>query len=311
MHALVFADRSAERLLPITRKTPAALLPVAGKTLIEHTLDDLAAAGIVDVTLILSKHAAAIEKQLGHRMRWKPGIRFVRAGIGESPTDVACRIAMRLPNTFLALRGDVYREPCLESFLTAAKSVLSTQVTGRINGRDAQVCLCRKRDLQLDVLAQAGHEPAEPGGWRVVEIGPGVYSPVRDITDFYLVNIEALTRLAGPKGSSNHTTHYRLIRDAENATGIPGQVSGPVMLGTGYSIGKDARLVGPVVVGKGACIEDGAFLHSCIVLPGACIPAGTRLNNAIIAEQMALDISGNTICRFADRLGRPGVSSAA
>ncbi len=309
MHALVFADRTAERLLPMTRNTPTALLPVAGKTLLEHTLDNLVTAGIVDVTLIVREHAGTIQEKIqSNTALRKLTVRIVRAGGAESPTDVARRIAARLPDTFLALRGDVYREPCLDKFLVAAKSVLATQVTGRINGRDAQICLCRKRDLQLDGLSSRAEEQSDPPGWRAVEIGSGIYSGIQDITEFYLANLEALTQLADTANTTARTADYRLIRDGENATGIRGQITGPAILGTGYSIGANARLVGPVIVGKGACIENGAFLHACIIFPGSYIPANTRLQNAIVTEQMALDISGNTICRFADRLG---VSSAA
>jgi NDP-sugar pyrophosphorylase family protein len=308
MHALVFADRPSDRLLPLTRKIPAALLPVAGKSLLEHTLDDLANAGIADVTIIVREHAGVFEEWLKNTSIPKPAIRLARARFAESPTEVARRIASRLPDTFLALRGDVYREPCLESFLAGAKSVLATQVTGRINGRDAQVCLCRKRDLQLDALEGAGADGADLPGWRAVEIASGLFSPVGDITEYYLANIESLVQLAGAGNQLNHPSDYQLIRDGQDATGIPGNISGPVLLGSGCAISEDARLVGPVVVGHNTGIDAGAFLHACIVLPGTYIPAGTRLQNAIVAEQMAVDINGKTICRFADRLN---VSTAA
>lgn len=43
MKAIILAGGYATRLLPLTKQTPKALLPIAGKPMIEHVLDSLAA----------------------------------------------------------------------------------------------------------------------------------------------------------------------------------------------------------------------------------------------------------------------------
>ena len=65
MKTFIFADRSDTGLEPLTRNTCAALLPVAGKAVIEYTIEDLARAGIKQAVIVVSAHADRVETQLG------------------------------------------------------------------------------------------------------------------------------------------------------------------------------------------------------------------------------------------------------
>jgi mannose-1-phosphate guanylyltransferase len=64
-----------------------------------------------------------------------------------------------------------------------------------------------------------------------------------------------------------------------------GALRGPVLIGAGCEIGDDVRIDGPAVIGDGTRVGDGARLHEVIALPGAEIPAGTVLIDAIVAQR--------------------------
>ena len=302
MDALVFADRTGNELLPLTKNIPVSLLPVRGKPLIEHTLDDLAAASVTSAMLVVGDDSRTLKASLGDGDRWNMRIQYVESSPGESPTRFAKRLAGRLPDKFLALRGDVYRSPSIPAFRKAANEILASQVIGEINGRSAQLCLCRNKDTELDSLAwraQQGH-PGVVENWRSVDLGPGGFSQLTDITDFYLTNLDeldvkvaALNRAAGSDERRYHAEENASIEEASI-------IDGPVLLGAHSSVNPRSTLFGPVVIGENAYIDCDVFLHACVVLPGTRVPAGMRLRNAVVTSEMAFRMDGSLLHRFGD-----------
>jgi mannose-1-phosphate guanylyltransferase len=67
--------------------------------------------------------------------------------------------------------------------------------------------------------------------------------------------------------------------------GDEGALSGPVLLGAGCEIGDDVRIDGPAVIGDGVRVGAGARLREVIALPGAEIPAGSILIDAIAGRR--------------------------
>jgi len=64
-----------------------------------------------------------------------------------------------------------------------------------------------------------------------------------------------------------------------------GELRGPVLLGPGCEIGDDVRIDGPAVIGDGASVGAGSRLREVIALPGAEIPAGSVLIDAIVGRR--------------------------
>ena len=61
MKAVIIADRSHPELAPLTEKTCAGLLPVAGKPLIEHTLESLVEIGVQQAYVVTSEFGSLPE----------------------------------------------------------------------------------------------------------------------------------------------------------------------------------------------------------------------------------------------------------
>jgi NDP-sugar pyrophosphorylase family protein len=80
------------------------------------------------------------------------------------------------------------------------------------------------------------------------------------------------------------------IFDSAAAAGFGGDIEleGPVLLGEGVKVGEGARLDGPLVIGPGAQIGAGARLRESVLLPGAEIPADGLLAGAIAGSARAL-----------------------
>ena len=65
MKAMILAAGYGKRLQPLTNKTPKPLLSVAGKPLLQHHIERLAAIGVTDLVINISWLAEQIESYFG------------------------------------------------------------------------------------------------------------------------------------------------------------------------------------------------------------------------------------------------------
>jgi NDP-sugar pyrophosphorylase family protein len=70
MKTILLANRLAPELSPLTELTCAALLRVAGKPLLIHAIESIAAARLTDIFVVVSPFADHVEKMLGDGARW-------------------------------------------------------------------------------------------------------------------------------------------------------------------------------------------------------------------------------------------------
>ncbi len=169
MRALVFADRQGAELAPLTENLPLALLPVAGKEVLVHCIEDLVGAGVRELLIVVSAHADQIEAALGDGRRWGAAFRFVLSRGEEDPGEVWRRLSLAEDEPLLALRGDVLRAPAVAAFLDLAQGRAGARLVGHLGDPRGGLVLVRPR------LAMAESSSELPGG------GPGTLSgPVAD-----------------------------------------------------------------------------------------------------------------------------------
>lgn len=112
MKAIILAAGYGHRMLPLTQHTPKPLLKVAGKPLIEHHLEKLAASGIEDVIINTSHLGDAIQETLGSGSRFNLNIRYSPES-EPLGTGGGIRRAMRLLNDdepFIVLNADIWTD---------------------------------------------------------------------------------------------------------------------------------------------------------------------------------------------------------
>lgn len=112
MRALILAAGLGERMRPLTDHTPKPLLEVAGKPLIVHHLERLAASGVRYVVINTSHLAEQFPATLGDGSRW--GLRIRYAYEGETPLETGGGMLHALPlladEPFIAVNGDVFTD---------------------------------------------------------------------------------------------------------------------------------------------------------------------------------------------------------
>lgn len=132
MKAMILAAGRGERMKPLTDTQPKPLLHVAGKPLIQHHIEALAAAGIRDIVINLAWKGAMIRTALGDGSKF--GVRVAYSDEGENRLETGGGIFNALPllgtEPFLIVNGDVWTD-------WIAKRLTGTSaVTPRLNGAD-------------------------------------------------------------------------------------------------------------------------------------------------------------------------------
>ncbi|MCK0713762.1 N-acetylmuramate alpha-1-phosphate uridylyltransferase MurU [Chromohalobacter sarecensis] len=116
MKAMILAAGLGTRMRPLTDHCPKPLLPIAGKPLIVHHLERLAAAGITDIVINVSYRAEQIVEALGDGQRFGVSLTFSHE---TTPLETAGGIRHALPllgkAPFLVINGDVWCDAALKT----------------------------------------------------------------------------------------------------------------------------------------------------------------------------------------------------
>ncbi len=111
MKAMILAAGRGERLRPLTDETPKPLIKVAGKSLIEYHLVNLASAGFNEIVINTAWLAEKIHHALGDGSRYGVSIKYSDEG---SALETAGGIVNALPllgdETFLVVNGDIWSD---------------------------------------------------------------------------------------------------------------------------------------------------------------------------------------------------------
>jgi MurNAc alpha-1-phosphate uridylyltransferase len=128
MKAMILAAGRGERLRPLTDETPKPLIKVAGRSLIEYHIDNLAKAGIKEIVINTAWLADRIHKQLGDGSEYGVSIRYSDEGTAlETAGGIINALPLLGDDPFLVVNGDIW---CDFDFTSIAE--LSPQVQAHL-----------------------------------------------------------------------------------------------------------------------------------------------------------------------------------
>jgi len=109
MKAMILAAGRGERMRPLTDTTPKPLLLVAGKPIIQYTIEQLVSAGFSEIVINIAHLGQQIKKALGNGNQL--GASIVYSDEGETALETAGGIINALPllgkDPFLVVNGDI------------------------------------------------------------------------------------------------------------------------------------------------------------------------------------------------------------
>ena len=109
MKAMILAAGRGERLRPLTDETPKPLIKVAGKSLIEYHLENLAKAGISEIIINTAWLAEKIHQHLGDGSDYGVSIHYSDEGQAlETAGGIIKALPMLGNEPFLVVNGDIW-----------------------------------------------------------------------------------------------------------------------------------------------------------------------------------------------------------
>jgi MurNAc alpha-1-phosphate uridylyltransferase len=109
MKAMILAAGRGERLRPLTDEIPKPLLKVAGKSLIEYHIENLAGAGFKEIIINTAWLAEKIHQQLGDGSDYGVSIQYSDEGIAlETAGGIINALPLLGEYPFLVVNGDIW-----------------------------------------------------------------------------------------------------------------------------------------------------------------------------------------------------------
>ncbi len=317
MQAVVLAAGRGKRLQPITLTRSKAMVPVAGKPIVERVMDDLIANGLSDFVLVISPDDEEIQRYFGDGAVLGVKIQFAhqteRLGMAHA---LACAA------------------PCIygDFFLAACDNLVSAEHVGRMvaawNTKPRPSGVLTLMPVEPERLGAVGIVETD-GRWvrrivekptpeeapsnissvplyafsrRILEYLPEVPLSARgeyELQDAIQMLIERDGGVCGVTIARRRTVttpddllalnrHY-LDREASRVVLAPKGVEGdirlipPLHIEPGAVIGPGCTIGPYVVMEEGCRVGKNAVLKEAIVLRGAVVPEGATVNGQVVA----------------------------
>jgi N-acetylglucosaminyldiphosphoundecaprenol N-acetyl-beta-D-mannosaminyltransferase len=284
VRAVIFATRRAANGLPVPADTPAALLPMGCHTVIEQVMERLLHAAITEVDIVASDRPEALRALLGDGSRWGVRLHWHLAADPHRPYGVL-------------------RSPVLQH--------VHRLVIGHADNCPGVDALMRLSHTQAWALHAAPDCDPQWSGWaslapdRLAELPPdmGIDELVRAMAGRALPPVLWTEKDLALLNGSHEQLHAALATgQAQSLSDVPAswlktswgamsplarvhpqaRLTGPVRIGPGCIVGRDAELGPAVVLSRNVVVSGGSRLSHCVILPDSYVGAGLDLSHAVV-----------------------------
>lgn len=275
--AVILADQAGSSLSPLSDGIGTAMLPLLGKPLLVHAVEDVAQAGLKRVLVVAGPFTHAASRALGNGGRWGLEIKIVEGRDDDAWSD----------HPLLVVRADIARPPFVGAFLEAANKAVQGRLRAMARG------------------AECGIDFWRPGVSGMAEIHlEAECHVVESFAAYHRANLEALNdRLGGLLVDGRSI----LREDGDELIAGRGSRVEPASLTKGHAyvgaftrIASSSRLLGNVVIGEGAVIEAGTRIEDSVVMPGTYVGADLDVRGAIVAPGRLIAVDTGAVTEIAD-----------
>jgi glucose-1-phosphate thymidylyltransferase len=341
MKALVLSGGSGTRLRPITHTSAKQLVPVANKPVLFYGLEDIAAAGVTDVGIVVGDTAPAIEEAVGDGSRFGIKVTYIRQ---QAPLGLAHAVLVARDflgdDDFVMYLGDNFIvggiTEIVEEFTAqrpAARIMLQQvsdprafgvaeldRATGRVKGLEEKPKQ-PKSDLALVgvyLFSPAIHEAVASlkPSWRgELEITEAIQWL---IDNGRTVNSTTITGYWKDTGNvADMLEVNRLVLEGQEPR-IDGTVDeaceiiGRVVVEAGATV-SGSRIVGPAVIGAGSTIT-GSYIGPFTAIDADCSVSESEIEYSIVLSNASISgvrrIEASLIGHYAEVTPAPRVPRA-
>uniref|UniRef100_A0A7C5LAA0 Nucleotidyl transferase domain-containing protein n=1 Tax=Caldiarchaeum subterraneum TaxID=311458 RepID=A0A7C5LAA0_CALS0 len=320
LKAVVLAAGYGKRLMPLTANRPKHVLPIAGKPLINHTLEALAKAGADEIGVLLGYRSEEIVEALkkfdGARLEYIYQEEI--AGTGAALRE--CRGFLAGEEHFLVVYGDLtvtaevvlelvdfFRRNMLDGVL-AAVEVEETGPYGVVETRDGLLARIGEKESRRGPINAGIYILGGEVFDELEKTRPSIRGEI-ELTDA-LNNLAAKGRRLGVKMfgkgwwfdigrpadylAANHTYIRRLLGEGMMVgprvyLGNNVSLKGPLVIAEGVTIEDDCIVEGPAMVCERVRIAADSVVKASLILEDCYIGPSSKLQNSIICEKTVFE----------------------
>ncbi len=299
MDVIIFADRKGQELLPLTDQTCVALLPVAGKLILEHTLEALVDAGVRQAHIILSPFADQVKELLGNGERWGMTLTFSTSRGEESTLQELSKLQNQPVSPFLMMRGDVIRSGSVKDFLHQSELLTAPSVQALYGRENAYMLLCRDTvDVDIETLNWTDLKPIAFAKTTVDM--KGSVARIDSLAAFHQTNLDAAAGRLDTLLIPGRQTALGMTQ-GRNTEAYPQNLKqGIALIGSNCHLHPSVELTGEVVIGDNVIIDSRVTIESSVILPHSYIGELVELRNAIVRGNDLIRVDNEAILKISD-----------
>jgi mannose-1-phosphate guanylyltransferase/mannose-1-phosphate guanylyltransferase/phosphomannomutase len=294
MKAMVLAAGLGTRLRPLTYEIPKPMVPVVDRPVMAHIVDLCRSQGFDQLIANLHYFPDTIKDYFGDSIEYRyedellgtaGGVRNVRDFFGDDPVVV--------------ISGDALTDTDLTKLVERHKSAggIGTLTVKKVDDTREYGVVIHSGDGRISGFQEKPHPDealSDLGNCGIYCFSPEIfdYFPESDFVDwandvfpvllendvpFYIHEIDEYWNDVGSLDELRSGTFDALTGelkiDVPKSAPAPDDcdVDGDVWIGENVTIGSGVRLMGPVVIGDGSKIGNGAALRDSIVFPGTTV----------------------------------------
>ena len=299
MRAVILAAGEGTRMRPLTENRPKVMLPIANKPMLEYTLLAARDAGIKDILLIVGYRKESIIGYFGDGSRWGLNIEYVtqerQQGTGHAFGMAAghCDDDGRDSGRFIAMNGDITVSTAhlkklkkrKEDAIISVKQVPDPTAFGVIETNGGLVTRIVEKSPQPPTnMANAGVYVFSPCIFEAIGKTPLSPRGEIEVTDSLQMLIDS-GKSVGYEVMGEDWMDIGRPWDLLTANELMVRATKPSVEG---EVEPNATLKGPVSVGKGTVVRNGAYIvgpviigENCDIGPNCYIRAHTSIGDNV------------------------------
>ena len=285
MKTIIFADAHGNELKPLTDGSCKALLPVAGKPVIAHTLEILYRAGIREATVLAGPNRELLDSYLAGGTPWGMQLDIQpRTGLMESVGNTHAEDGL------LMVRGDELADLDLDSIIRKMRDQGRNVMVKTVHGSTVAVWMHCSAEVD-DTLENNLHLALPENGSNNLD----------SLQAYHRANMDVM------RGSYRHLTPAGI----ELSYGIwsePGATlskdcvkSGNIFVGTASHAHENVTITGDAVISERVLIDRQARLADTVILPNTYVGAFTDLTNSIVRGNLLIRVDTGVVTEIGDK----------
>ena len=330
MKAVILAGGEGTRLRPLTCNTPKPMVPILNRPFLEHMLSHLKGHGVDHTLLTLCYLPDVIRSHFGDGQGMDLRLSYT---LEEEPLGTAGavkNVESELDGTFFVLNGDIFTDLDLRDMVRFHRETGALVTISLTQVENPSAFGVVETDPQGRVLRFL--EKPSPGETTSNWINAGIYLVEPEVLahapsgEFYMFERGLFPKLLdmgvpvyGYRSRSywvdlgtpaNYVKVHRDLLPAASMNADYGEssihssadISGPVLLGRGCTIGPEAVIRGPAVLGDGCKVGEKARITDSILWRDVSIEPGADLKGCILGNGVSIGeaVSVGEGCILAD-----------